>query len=225
MTGLALSLAAQSAGAFDPTVGPLVARWGFGPIAGAERSDWRGLSVGQGGIAKRRDALTLDLCGIAKGWALDRAVDLAQAAGFNDLLFDLGGELRALGHHPSGRAWQVAVEGPGPTARDPVMLRLAPGQAVATSGLNAQSYALGGQRYGHIIDPGAGRPADTALHSVTVLASDSAHADGWATALFAAGDSAGPALAERHGIAALFLVGDGAGVRQIATGAMAGALL
>ncbi len=224
VTRCAVALAARSGGAFDPTVGPLVARWGFGPIEGGE-PDWRALSVDTGRIAKARADLTLDLCGIAKGRALDRAVELAAAAGLDDLLFDLGGELRALGHHPAGREWRVAVRHPERGRAVPAALRLPPGRGVATSGPETQGYALAGRTYGHIIDPAARAPVDTGLRSVTVVAEDAMTADGWATALFAAGEGAGLALCEEHDIAALFLVGEGRGLRRLATGPIEGLLL
>ncbi|QEE36077.1 FAD:protein FMN transferase [Octadecabacter sp. SW4] len=225
VTRAALALAQASGGAFDPTVGPLVARWGFGPIAGGATPDWRGLRVGNGAIGKTRDDLTLDLCGIAKGRALDLAVTLVRDAGGDNLLFDLGGELRALGQHPSGRDWRVAVQHPLPDQPPAATLRLAQGQAVATSGLRTQSYVLDGRTYGHIIDPGAQAPADGGLMSVTVLADDAMTADGWATALFAAGAGGGIDLARRNSVAALFLVRDGTVIAQRATGRIADQLL
>jgi thiamine biosynthesis lipoprotein len=212
-----LALADRSGGAFDPTVGPLVARWGFGPITGTG-PDWRGLSAHEDAIAKDEAGLTLDLCGIAKGWALDRALAVLREAGRASALMDLGGELAALGTHPSGRRWRVAVEHPMAEAPAPAVLDLPPDRAVATSGLKAQSYAIGGSEYGHIIDPARRRPAAGALRSVTVLAGDAMTADGWATALFAAGAKDGPALARTERIAALFLLEDGAALRQVRTG-------
>jgi len=221
----ALTLANQSGGAFDPTVGPLVAQWGFGPIEGGATPNWRGLSAGNGRIGKTQGDLTFDLCGIAKGRALDLAVDLAAQANLGNLLFDLGGELKALGHHPSGRDWQIAVQHPLPDHAPTAMIRLPTGRAVATSGQRTQSYELGGRVYGHIIDPAARSPADTGLLTVTVLADEAMMADGWATALFAAGATDGPAQASDHAIDALFLVRDGASFRQIRTGAIEGILL
>lgn len=214
----ALDLAEQSMGAFDPTVGPLVARWGFGPIAGSEVPDWRGISVSESGLSKARDGLTLDLCGIAKGRALDRAAEIAVDAGASDVLFDIGGELKAVGRHPSGRPWHVAVDAPWQGGAAPAILRLPAGMSVATSGQRYQSYGLGDRSYGHIINPASRAPADDVLRSVTVLASDAMRADGWATALFAAGPVDGPRLAQALGIAALFVVGTGAVSEQIMTG-------
>lgn len=220
VTTHALALARDSDGAFDPTVGPLVAQWGFGPITGSNRPDWRGLALDAGTIGKDRDGLTLDLCGIAKGRALDRAVDLMRDAGLNNLLFDLGGEFKALGRHPSGRNWHVAVQHPLAGLAPPAVLRLTPDAAVATSGLRTQSYVLADQTYGHIINPATTTPADAGLLSVSVVASDAMTADGWATALFAAGPDSGATLARDQRIAALFLVREGATIRQIKTGAM-----
>ncbi len=221
VTRAALRLAAESNGAFDPTVGPLVARWGFGPIEGNERPDWRGVQVKPGRIVKTRPDLTLDLCGIAKGRALDRAIELARGLGLDDILIDLGGELGGLGRHPSGRTWQVAVEDPLSGTAPAALLHLPAGMAVATSGLSVQSYTLGTRIWGHIIDPARRSPVNGQLRSVTVLADDAMTADGWATALFAAGDADGPELARANAIAALFLFDGGPALRRVETGGMA----
>ncbi|MFN3721744.1 MAG: FAD:protein FMN transferase [Paracoccaceae bacterium] len=225
VTQAALRLAADSHGAFDPTVGPLVARWGFGPITGDGLPDWRGVQITPDRIVKASADLTLDLCGIAKGRALDRVCDLARDFGLDSLLVDLGGELGALGRHPSGREWQVAVENPLSGQSPAAVLHLPDGMSVATSGLSAQSYTVGTRLWGHIIDPASRSPVNGRLRSVTVLAYDAMTADGWATALFAAGDDAGPALARDRDIAALFLFDDGSALRRVATGGIAEALV
>lgn len=216
----ALAIAAESGGRFDPSVGPLVARWGFGPIEGDERPDWRGLSAGDGHLGKTRAGLTFDLCGIAKGHALDRMAALLRDRGHGDFLIDLGGELAAGGRHPEGRPWRVAVEDPRPGTAGLAALLQSEGMAVATSGARAQGYELDGRVWGHIIDPASGEPVAEGPASVTVLAPTALAADGWATALAAAGGQ-GPALAAERGIAALFLLRDGTGLRQVMTGDLA----
>lgn len=225
VTTAALELAKFSNGAFDPTVGPLVAKWGFGPIEGGTEPDWHGLWLGDDRIGKTRDDLTLDLCGIAKGHALDLAVDLVKDNGVDNFLFDVGGELKAIGRHPAGRPWYVAVQHALEGQSAPAKLRLADGWAVATSGLRMQSYELAGHTYGHIIDPRTRLPADDRLLSVTVVEKDAMLADGWATALFAAGPTAGPALAQDQSISALFLVRDGAGISSVKTGVIERSLI
>lgn len=221
----ALSLAAASGGHFDPTVGPLVARWGFGPIAGDARPGWRGLAAGDAEITKQRNGLTFDPCGIAKGFALDRMAALLDVAGCADWLIDLGGELAARGRHPAGRSWQVAIEDPRPGAAGAAAGLRLDGMAVATSGDRTNGYDLAGRRFSHIIDPGAAEPVDTALASVSVLAADAMTADGWATALMAAGAEQGPRLARANGIAALFLVRDRGELHRTETGGIAAWLL
>jgi thiamine biosynthesis lipoprotein len=223
VAGAALALAERSGGAFDPTVGPLVARWGFGPIlTGAVGR--QALGVEGDRITKAEPGATLDLCGIAKGHALDRMAGALAQAGTASALIDLGGELAALGTHPDGRAWRVAVEHPSGEGAAAV-LALPAGQAVATSGLAAQSYGLPGAEVSHIIDPRRGRPVGGPLRSVSVLGPTGMAADGWATALMAAGAEAGPDMARRAGLAALFVLAEGDRLRLLPTGEMAAHLL
>jgi thiamine biosynthesis lipoprotein ApbE len=63
-------------------------------------------------LRKRVPGLTLDLCGIAKGYALDRIIEALPAVGVDSVMFELGGEIRTLGRHPDGRAWQIGIERP-----------------------------------------------------------------------------------------------------------------
>ncbi len=218
VTRAALDIAAASNGAFDPTVGPLVARWGFGPIEGDSRSDWRALAVSGGTLAKATDGTTVDLCGIAKGRALDLIADHLKAAGVGDFLIDIGGELRASGMNPAGRAWQAGIEEPG-SGKDRfagvVALR---DRAIATSGSRWNGVRFRDRTWSHIVDPAARQPVATALVSVSVIAESAMMADGWATALMAAGEIRGPEMSQRHGISALFLAGEGPARQRIATG-------
>ncbi|MGV0877836.1 FAD:protein FMN transferase [Martelella sp. FLE1502] len=215
----ALAVAAASDGWFDPTIGPLVARYGFGPIEGAagpENEDaprWRALAVEGDRLVKRDPTLTMDLCGIAKGRALDLMALELREAGHEEFLIAISGELLSSGRHPEGRPWQVAVEDPRLEADGAFAVLGLDNAAIATSGLRAQSYDLGDTRYSHIIDPYSARPVEGAIASVSVIAPDAMTADGWATALTAAG-AEGPALAKSRGIAALFLFHDGAGLRN-----------
>ncbi|MDF0601864.1 FAD:protein FMN transferase [Psychromarinibacter sp. C21-152] len=213
----ALALAGTTHGAFDPSVGPLVARWGFGPIEGTP-GGWRGLGAGDGMLEKAEDGLTLDLCGIAKGRALDRMAETLRAAGHDDFLIDLGGELTARGRHPTGRPWHAGIEDPRPGIAALAGAVTLDGTAIATSGTRANSYSAGDRLYSHIIDPAAREPITGALASVSVLAPTAMEADGWATALMAAGETRGPALATRHGIAALFLSATPDGLTATRTG-------
>ena len=203
VAGQALAMSKFTKGAFDPMVGPLVNRYGFGPIHG-ERARPENLRVRSDGLRKAMPGLTLDLCGIAKGYALDRILDRLPSIGVTSALIELGGEVRTVGHHPDGRAWQVGIE--RPDAEPGVLTHIVnPGDlALATSGTGRQSIVLGRGGVSHLIDPRTGRPVDAAPASVSVLAETAMRADGLATALIVMGMDRGAAFAEANGIPALF---------------------
>jgi len=207
-TRAALQIASDTGGAFDPTVGPLVARYGFGPIRGAEeQAGWQALALSGNRLTREAEGVTLDLCGIAKGHALDRMADALEAAGAGGFVLELGGEVTARGQHPEGRPWQVGLEdGAGGLAG---VARLQ-GLAVATSGLWDQSYTVGQGRYGHIIDPETGAPAGGSLASVSVFHERATIADGLATALFVMGTDRALAHARETGLAAVLVAQGGA---------------
>ena len=212
----ALRIAAVSGGAFDPTVGPLVARFGFGPIQGA-MGQYDDLVVAPHAIRKRVPGLTLDLCGIAKGYAVDRVSEGLVQAGIEDAMIEIGGEVRALGQHPSGRAWKIGIA--DPLSDGAVLQRIVkPGKlALATSG-----HAVNGVRkpanISHIVNPQTERPARMSLASVSVLAPTCMEADALATALCAQGAIAGIALAKRLDVTALFVTDGSEAPVEVFTG-------
>lgn len=212
----ALAVARLTGGTFDPTVGPLVARFGFGPITGSlGRAD--AIACRRGALRKSDPGLTLDLCGIAKGYALDRIAARLGLQGIGNALVELGGEVRALGRHPSGRPWQVAIERPG--GRSFAAQRIiTPGSlALATSGHAPQGSNGPRGQISHLIDPVNNRPALSALAAVSVLAPTGCRADALATALTVLGPKRGPGMARRLKIPALFLILRDHGVYEIAT--------
>lgn len=215
VTHAALSVRAASGGAFDPAVRPLVGRWGFGPITG-EAADAAAFDLAGDALRKADAGLTLDLCGIAKGHALDRMVRLLREHGEMSFVADLGGEVAACGSHPGGRRWQVAVEDPRPGHDGAAAIIALDGRAIATSGDRSNGFTLGTRRYSHIIDPVTAEPVQGGAASVSVIAGDGTATDAWATALMAAG-AGGPALARRNGLDALFLFREG-GLRRVPVG-------
>lgn len=214
----ALAIARQTGGAFDPTVGPLVNRFGFGPIKG-KAGGFGLIAVDEAAMTKAEPHLTLDLCGIAKGHALDEAVSRLRDIGVDRALVELGGEVMALGRHPDDRDWQVAIEDPLADEFAAHRIVAPQGKALATSGHRVNGL-MG--RTSHIIDPGAGRPVTGALASVSVLADTAMRADAMATALCAMGAGRGIAFARERKIDALFVLSDGSGKRNVMTGAFVG---
>ncbi|EYD72805.1 FAD:protein FMN transferase [Limimaricola hongkongensis] len=190
-------------GGFDARVGPLVARYGFGRIAGGVPRDGRFELKGRA-VRKSHDTLTFDPCGLAKGHAVDLLAARIAGLGAREALVEIGGEVRALGRHPSGRAWRLAVERPGEDGPQAQRV-IRPGSLVLATSAHVPQGHAGPATTSHVIDPASARPAAQTLLQVSVLAQTGLRADALATGLLALGPERGPALARRAGIAALFL--------------------
>jgi len=211
-----------SAGAFDPTCGPLIELWkrcgkenrlpADQDLAAAKaRCGWEKLQFEQiaGGKVRLRFAvprMRIDLGGVAKGYAIDLALQEIRAGGAVGGLVDIGGDLRSFGRPDDADRWIVALRNP---FRQAILLELAVNDAaVCTSGNYHRFVTIQGRRYSHIIDPRSGRPAEAAA-SVTVIGPDAATTDALATALSVLGPREGMALIERlDGYEALFVVGE-----------------
>jgi thiamine biosynthesis lipoprotein len=222
----ALTIAEASDGAFSPAVGRLVDLWGFGPpgpvaqapddeqIAQAQTpSDWHLLAFEPAtGRLRQPGGLSLDLSGIAKGYAVDAlAGDLARL-GVVHLLVEVGGELVGRGLRPDGQPWWVDLEAP-PGAGLPGLRVALHGLAVATSG----SYVRGP----HNLDPRLGRPARSGVVACSVLHDSAMIADGWASAFSVLDVEAGMALATDRDLAARWITREGEGWREAISPALA----
>jgi thiamine biosynthesis lipoprotein len=237
----ALARARDTGGAYDPTVGPLVDLWGFGPgphehrvpsdaaIAAARvRVGWERIRLDE---ANRRafqpGGVRIDLSSIAKGFGTDQIAHFLDRAGVTAYLVDISGELRARGRRPDGRDWQVGIERPGAAAGAVD----APGQiarvvalrdrSIATSGDYRHFFEDGGRFYSHHIDPRTGRPVPHRIASVTTIARDCMEADAAGTAMMVLGPDEGMAWAERRGLAVLMILRDGDGFRERRSSAFA----
>ena len=224
----ALQVASASAGAFDPCMGALVQRWGFGPPglpavqARAPLQAWREL----GWQASRRHlvqpgGLMLDFSAIAKGHAVDCISALLLELGLPHHLVEIGGELRGQGLKPQGQPWWVDVEPPAADCTLPA-LRIALHQlAVASSG-DYRRFRIDeqGQRLSHTLDPRTGRPVAHGLALVSVLHQSAMWADAWSTALMVLGPEQGLALAESRGLAARLVLREAGGWRQLLSTAL-----
>jgi thiamine biosynthesis lipoprotein len=218
---LGLAIGKASGGAFDVGMGDAVTAWGFGPDAAsgecirialqAPRSpSWDALEIGEGTLRKR-EAITLDLNGIAKGHGVDRLAETMAQFGITAFLVGIDGEMRAAGLRPDGEPWTIAVEQPDVDRRAAHAVLALEDAAVATSGDYRHWVEVGGRRLSHTMDPSRGAPLAASPASVTVVARSCAEADAWATALMVLGPDRGAALAEERGIDALFLTRDAAG--------------
>jgi len=228
----ALEVRGLSAGAFDPCVGALVDAWGFGavrdvPDAQAIRAARQSMPLiahgyleldRHSGRARKHAPVQLDLCGIAKGYAVDRMVHVLQQHGVRHALASLDGELRAVGCQDSGVPWSVALERPEVGRRAVHGVIELEDLAVATSGDYRRYLQVGDARFAHTLDARRCAPVNNAVASVTVLARSCMHADAWATALLVAGPDDGLAMAQRMGMDVMFLLRRAEGLVELGLG-------
>jgi thiamine biosynthesis lipoprotein len=217
---------------FDIGVGDLVNAWGFGAATAEPDTD-----AVEAGLRRLRPAtydmlkldvsasracklapLALDLSGIAKGFGVDELARVMREAGIAHALIGLDGEMRAIGLKPDQTPWAVAVEKPDYDARSAMAVVTLQDAAIATSGDYRHWVDVGSARLSHSMDSRLGGPALGSVASVSVIAERCMMADAWATALLVAGEKRGLALARKHGLDALFVLRDGASLRQVATG-------
>ncbi len=230
----ALEIARDSDGAYDPTIGPLVAAWGFGAAQGGHRiPDDDALATARARVGWRRMLLRaetasvlqpggvdLDLSAIAKGHGVDLVTGHLRDIGITAALIEVGGELYGYGHKPDGTAWQVLVETSPDAADEAEACVIAlEGIAVATSGDRWHAFEKDGTIFSHTLDPRTGRPVEHVSAAVTVIADDAMHADAWATALTVMGADAGFAFAQERKLAARFVVRGDHGLAGKATDA------
>jgi thiamine biosynthesis lipoprotein len=214
-----LRIARASDGAFDPALGVLVDLWGFGPLppgappspelldAARRAGGWRALELDAVGHRLRRTApVALDLCGIAKGFAVDLVMAALRAHGVDHALVEIGGELAGRGVKPDRTPWWVTIDRPSglaPTLEGPLLVALHE-MAIATSGCE-RAYPGHGRLLSHSIDAATGAPIANAMVSASVLHASCMEADACATALMVLGPQAGLAFATRHNLAAALL--------------------
>jgi thiamine biosynthesis lipoprotein len=219
----ALEVARDTNGAFDPTVAPLVALWGFGAearetgpteqelVRARARVGWRHLSWDEdGGLVRRVPGVELDLSAIAKGYAVDAVlIELAHDQPLG-LLVEVGGEVGAFGPKANGEPWRVGIDDPtAPGSRLEAVVALT-GGALATSGDYRQVRFVEGERRTHVLAPRTGRPVQGGVASASVVAPTCMEADAVATALMVLSPDEGLAFVEsRPWLEALLLIREG----------------
>jgi len=228
----ALAITKLSKGAFDPTIGPLVDLWGFGPGEGEksippesriekalnqQNSNDIRIRRSQSSIAKTNPSTGLDLSGVAKGFAVDKIAAYLNGKGLKNYLVEIGGELKARGLSPHLRPWRVGIEKPVYGMRSIQRVVDLEGQAIATSGNYRNYFKRDGLVYSHILDPRTGRPITHELASVTVLSPTAMRADALSTALMVLGPDRGIRLAHNAKIAAHFILKEDKRLVEVST--------
>lgn len=217
----ALHYAALSEGHFDVTIGPLMDSWGFLDghtsvppddlrLESLSLVDYRLLELDRnaGEVFLPREGMVLDLGAIAKGYIVDRGIDVLKSEGIAHAFLNAGGDIKVTGGKPGGDPWNVGLLHPrapemeGNNIMAGIMLD---SSAIVTSGDYERYFEEGGKRYHHLLDPFTGFPAGE-LVSVTVVAPEAVIADALSTAIFVVGPTRGMELLDRFPGVEAFLV-------------------
>lgn len=222
----AQKIAAESDGAFDITIGPVVKLWRRARRTRELPRDERlqaalaltsykliHLNPSASTVELEKSGMQLDLGGIAKGYAADAALAIISRNNIKSALVAAGGDIAVSHAPPAARGWRVALGALDPARKNKILwLQNA---AVSTSGDEQQNVEIGGQRYSHIVDPRTGIGV-TGHSATTVIAPDAATTDAFATALSVLGHTRALRLIDvngNHGIAASISVAEGEQVR------------
>jgi FAD:protein FMN transferase len=213
-------LSQLTAGAFDITIGSFWGLWKFdqdrdGSIPTRAQVqqrkrliDWRDvvLDEANGRARLKRAGQRVTLGGIAKGFAVDRAVELLRKRGFVDFIVQGGGDMYVAGRR-GDRKWRVGIRDPRGGPNDFFAMAEVEDATFSTSGDYERYVLTANRRYHHIIDPRTGYPA-TASRSVTVMGKDAFTSDGISKALFILGPKKAMALADELGLGVVWVTAD-----------------
>ncbi|MGB2470695.1 MAG: FAD:protein FMN transferase, partial [Flavobacteriales bacterium] len=223
-----------SGGAFDVTVGPLMKLWGFR----MERRDVVTPTMvdsvrqfahfasdvirfvpksraGGAALSKSDPRTELDFNAVAQGYTVDAMAQVLLDRGVTNMMVELGGEVKCLGLNQHSQPWRIAIDRPQEEGRTLQAVLPVADMSICTSGNYRKVSVVNGQRFSHTLDPRTGTPVTHGLLSATVVASEAAYADAFATACMVLGPEAGQRWiaqmqAQGEEVEALFIM-DGAG--------------
>lgn len=211
--GIARKVSAETDGAFDITVAPLVNVWGFGfkndtpptkhtidslrQITGYEKVALVGSKV-----MKKDKRVMLDCSAVAKGYGSDVVARFLRSKGIDNFMVEIGGEIVTRGINEKRLPWKIGVTKPTDdslsTNKELQTVLNVTNKAMATSGNYRNFYYKDGKKYAHTIDPKTGYPVQHNILSATVLADNCATADAYATAFMVLGLDKTKDILERH---------------------------
>ena len=209
----AMAISKDTEGAFDITVAPLVNAWGFGFKNGTQPTrhqvdsllhivGYRKVSLVDGKIRKQDPRMMLDCSAIAKGYGSDVVARYLRSKGVTNFMVEIGGEIVTCGVNGQRLPWKIGVTKPtddslSVSGEIQTVLNVTD-KAMATSGNYRNFYYKGGKKFAHTIDPKTGYPVQHSILSATVLATDCATADAYATSFMVMGLDKAQKVLERH---------------------------
>ncbi len=192
----ALQLCRETDGALDISIYPIVKLWGFttGQYRVPQQTeiddlldavDYSKVELADA-LVTLQPGMQIDLGSIAKGYTGDQIISILKSAGAKSALLNLGGNVQTIGSKPDGKKWRIGVK--DPIQKDVLGIVQVDDKVVISSGSYERYFEdENGQTYGHIIDPATGRPADSGLISVTIVADEGIYSDALSTSLYIMG--------------------------------------
>jgi len=219
----AQKISSQTDGYFDITIFDLMSFWGFGPFPRGKPiqidkiesilsyTGYKFLKLEEK-VYKLNPLLKVDFNAIAKGYGVDKVFQFMIDQGFDNLLVEIGGEVRAQGISSSGTFWTIGVDTPTLNKKSKIpfaaIIEL-DGNSMATSGNYRNYIEFNGEILGHTINPKIGYPINSNVLSVSTFAKSCMIADAWATALMAMDHQRGVQYLKKvEGVSALWVLDD-----------------
>lgn len=211
---ISLDVHAESKGAFDVAMAPLMKLWGFRTehrdvvteamvdsvhafarfrtdiVDFNEVLDASGQKTAAH-LSKGDPRVALDFNAVAQGYTVDGLAEVLQMEGVEHAMVELGGEVKCWGHNPQGQPWRIAVDRPQAVGRSLQAIYPVENTSVCTSGNYRKTTVVNGQRVSHTLDPRSGRPVGHNLLSATVVTPSAAYADAYATVCMVLGPEKG----------------------------------
>ena len=213
-----LKVSEKTDGAFDITVTPVMDLWGFydknynvpesEEIENALKSvDYRNVVINGNKISLLNNA-KLDMGGVGKGYASDKAAHILKKYEIKSAMLNLGGNVYAHGRRSDGKLWRVGVANPFDANGKEALTIEVEDKAVVTSGGYRRYFEENGKEYHHIINPATGYPAESDIKSVTVISESGTYADAYSTAFFVMGREKAVDFLETSDIDAVIVCND-----------------
>ncbi len=229
-------LSKQSLGNFNPAIGELIHLWGFHtddyPITEpppsepevnnflAQMPDMNDIVINGNRISSSNQRIWLDYGGVAKGYAIDKAINILKNHGIKNAIVNAGGDLRSIGSK-GDKNWKVAIR--KPNSKDVLaVIKVIGDESMFTSGNYERYHEFNGKRYAHIIDPNTGYGVEEIV-SATVITNNGTKADAAATAMIVAGSKKAAGVAQSMGLDQFLLINEDG--KCLATSKMMGRLI
>ncbi|WP_026486318.1 FAD:protein FMN transferase [Caldanaerobius polysaccharolyticus] len=208
-------------GYFDVTIGPIVNLWNIGTDKARVPSpqeikdklplvNYKGIVFDDKNrtIMLKNKGMSIDLGGIAKGYAADKAAETLKAEGVKHAIINLGGNVLTIGTKPDGHPWRIGIQTPFKPRGDYLGIVEVSNKAVVTSGVYERYFEKNGMLYHHLLNPFTGYPTDNHLYSVTIITDKSVDADALSKTFIMGLDQGMKLVKSLKGVQAIFVTDD-----------------